>query len=101
MGRSGLASCADGTYGLFGGGSVSGNTIDYITIATPGNATDFGDLTVSREDIAACSNGFRGLFSPDGNIDSVDYVTIANPGNATVFGDLSYGRFAQGACSGD
>ena len=24
------------------------NTIDYITIASTGNATDFGDLTVAR-----------------------------------------------------
>ena len=33
--------------GLFGGGAVTGyanvNTIDYVTIASTGNATDFGD----------------------------------------------------------
>ena len=49
-----------GDRGLFGGGYtytnwVEVNTIDYITIATPGNATDFGDLTQSRQYLAATS----------------------------------------------
>ena len=52
-----------GPRGVFGGGSTgvgsdtSVNTIDYITIATTGNATDFGDLTVSRNFLAAVSGG--------------------------------------------
>jgi len=34
--------------GLFGGTwiSASSNVIDYVTIASTGNATDFGDLTI-------------------------------------------------------
>ena len=46
-----------GAYGVFGSGYAPGavNTIDYITIATPGNATDFGDLTVSRYGVSATS----------------------------------------------
>lgn len=49
--------------GVFGGGVVSSasNVIDYITIASAGNATDFGDLTVSRYALAACSNSHGGL----------------------------------------
>lgn len=35
--------------------------IDYITIPTAGNAADFGDLTVSRTRVAACSNSHGGL----------------------------------------
>jgi hypothetical protein len=53
-----MGACSDGTYGLFGGGftgTVLENTIDYVAIATPGNATDFGDLTVARNNPAACS----------------------------------------------
>ena len=36
------------------------NTIDYITTATTGNATDFGDRTVSKYGLAGCdtSRGF-------------------------------------------
>ena len=43
-----------GSRGVFGGGSGL-NTIDYIPISTPGNATDFGDLTQSRYALAATS----------------------------------------------
>ena len=42
---------ADGTYGVFGGGSNSNNVtnvIDRITIQSAGNATDHGDLTAAR-----------------------------------------------------
>ena len=41
---------ADGTYGVFAGGTTGSNVnvIEYITIASPSNATDFGDLTTSR-----------------------------------------------------
>ena len=44
--------------GIFGGGNVSGtnsNVIDRFSIPTAGNASDFGDLTVARTDISACS----------------------------------------------
>ena len=42
-----------GDIGLFAGGGT--NVIQYITIASTSNATDFGDLTVSRNYIAACA----------------------------------------------
>ena len=53
------------TRGVFGGGSPGGNgtnVIDYITIATPGNTTDFGDLTVARGQLGACASLTRGIF---------------------------------------
>ena len=42
------------------GGSVV-NTLEYVEIATTGNATDFGDSTVARTATAAVSNGHGGL----------------------------------------
>ena len=33
------------TRGLFGGSYPNNNTIDYITVASAGNATDFGNLS--------------------------------------------------------
>ena len=61
--RNKLAGCSSGINerGVFGGGNVGGatpynNTIDYITINTLGNAADFGDLTLGRDGVAACSN---------------------------------------------
>ena len=48
---------SDGSRGVFGGGNDGNdvNTIEYITIATPGNATDFGDMTQGRDDLVATS----------------------------------------------
>jgi hypothetical protein len=89
------------TRGLFMGGNNSSNTgflnfIEYLTIATTGDNTDFGDLTVSRGDQSAavtsktravCCGGYTGTRS---NV--MDYVEIASTGNATDFGDLTTGE---------
>ena len=36
-------------------GSADVNTIDYITIATTGNAVDFGDISAASRILTACS----------------------------------------------
>ena len=103
--RAGLGATSDGSRGVFGGGAnpANVNTIDYITIAIPGNATDFGDLTVTGWRNSATSDGSRGVFGSVyfGNPNTIDYITIATPGNATDFGDLSQGRYYPAAASGD
>jgi hypothetical protein len=88
--------------GLFGGGfgASSTNIIDFINIPSAGNATDFGDLTVARQNLAACSSSTRGVFgggNTSGN--TIDYVTITSAGNALDFGDLSSNPARLGACS--
>lgn len=96
--RNSPAGCASTTRGLFAGGFgfvgdfVYYNVIDYVTISTTGNATDFGDLTQGRNGLSALSSNTRGVFC-GGNtnierINVMDYVTIASTGNATDFGDL-------------
>jgi hypothetical protein len=97
--------------GLFAGGVTTPeamvNVIDYITIASTGNATDFGDLTVSRRGAGGCSSSTRGVFGGGDNLDNyalglnvIDYVTIATTGNATDFGDLTVARWGvAGAAS--
>jgi len=98
--RRGLAACSSSTRGVFGAGftptptSTRLNTIDYITIATTGNATDFGDLTIARQNPAACSSSTRGVFGggytpTPALLDTLDYITIATTGNAIDFGDLT------------
>jgi hypothetical protein len=95
-----LAGCSSPTRGLFGGGTSSSNLdnsineIDYVTIASTGNATDFGNLTTSHRELASCSSTTRGLFaggrlSPGPNTNVIGYVTIASTGNASSFGTLS------------
>jgi hypothetical protein len=105
--------------GIFAGGqTVAPNTaangtniIDYITIASLGNAIDFGDLTQGTTD------GKRILMSPGcsptrcvwpGGTDAggtqdatMEYVQIASTGNAINFGECadSVGRYGPGGCS--
>jgi len=53
-----------GDRGVFAGGwSPTTNTIDYVTISTPGNATDFGNLTSGRSNFTGLSNSVRGVFA--------------------------------------
>jgi hypothetical protein len=58
-----MAGTSSSTRGIFGGGNTGSysNVIQYITFATPGNSVDFGDLTVARDGLAACSNDHGGL----------------------------------------
>ena len=42
-------------------GSQSANTIQYVTIATTGNAQDFGDIITTRIFGGAVSNAHGGL----------------------------------------
>ena len=55
------------------------NTIQLVTIASTGNATDFGDHTDSRRSFGACNNSTRAVWG--GNIVKLDnalsFVTIA------------------------
>jgi hypothetical protein len=80
--------------GVFGGGRASDgslvNNIEYINIATTGNAKDFGDLTVARRRVTAASSSTRGVFAGGYNPDkdNIDYVTISSTGNAFDFGNL-------------
>ena len=90
---------SDSIRGLFFGGytgsAPSEKTIDYITIASKGNASVFGDLTRETESGSACASPtraiqFGGRSQPANNefID-IQYVTIQTLGNALDFGDLT------------
>jgi hypothetical protein len=90
----------EGDTGIFGGGYTGSyvNTIDKVTISSPSNATDFGDLTLSRRDLSSTSNGtsdtgiFGGGYDGSTIVNTIDQVTISSPSNATDFGDLTLGR---------
>jgi hypothetical protein len=105
---------SNATRGILGGGitavapSTPLNTIDFITIASTGNAQDFGDLsrTNSRDCASACSST-RGVFtggdpnaSPYPKSNEIDFLTIPTTGNSQDFGDLANaGRNAFSGCS--
>ena len=86
-----------GARGLFGGGESPSivDTIDFITISTAGNATDFGNLSQSRRNFGGGADRTRGLFMggyTPSHVDTVDFVTIASTGNAADFGNLTQSR---------
>jgi len=94
----GASGVSNSSRGVFGGGgtayNVANNTLEYVTISTTGNATDFGDRTVSSSFTGSASDGTYGLFAGGySTTDVIDYITIATTGNATDFGNLTHGRW--------
>ena len=96
-GSKGTASNA--TRAIFFGEDKSGDTItnviEFVTIATTGNATDFGDATSAKVRAAAMFSSTRGVFSggdPGSSphrVDTIDFIEIMTLGNALDFGDPS------------
>ena len=82
--------------GLFAGGRTQVNTIEYITIASAGNATDFGDLTIKRDYPTGAGSPVRGLWfggAEPGFRTVIDYAVFSSKGGASDFGDMSIAVF--------
>jgi len=102
-------SLSNSTRGIWAGGSAGAgagvlqNIIDYITIASTGNAVDYGDLTIARDGPQGVSSPVRGVFgggyAAPAHINVIDYITISTLGNATDFGDLVVTVRSCGGCS--
>ena len=102
------AGTSSNTRAVFAGGAdgpAAGdmkNVIEYVTIATLGNAQDFGDLTGANENIRGTSNKVRGVFAggyQPSFTNTMQYITISTTGNAKDFGDLVSAISQQGMCS--
>ena len=113
------AGASSSTRGVMIGGSTPGagtapggniNIIEYVTLATTSNATDFGDLTTLFRYGAGISNQTRGLAAgayqgggAGGTLNVIQYITIATTGNTQDFGDMvcnsGNGVQGMGACS--
>ena len=80
-----------GNYAPGGDSHSNFNTIEFITIASTGNAQDFGDLTTTASNCASSSNSVRAIrLGKWPTNDMIDFVTIATLGNAVDFGDLTH-----------
>ena len=106
--RYAMAGVSSRVRGLFGGGRTDPSPtarfdiIDEITIASTGNATDYGDLDTQQVSPTGFSNSTRGVFAGGynpTNTDKIQYVTIAVKENAIDFGNLTSARFGAGAVS--
>ena len=78
------------------------NFIDFVTIASSSNATDFGDQTAEKGYHTGLSNETRGIIAGGyndsvGKINVIEYITIATAGNAQDFGDLTAARMQLAA----
>ena len=97
--KAGLAAFSSSTRGVIGGGAIYGpdapaytpyDTIEYVTIASTGNAQDFGNLTGVNNYLSGTTNSTRGIFNQGSSptyLNTIQYVTIASTGDAQDFGD--------------
>lgn len=112
--RYSMGGLSDGTYGVFGGGvrqalfnspRYTQDTIEYITIATTGNAEDFGNLSGNNALLGSCANDTYGLFAGGEStwggtqLNKIERIAVAFPGNSSDFGDLSSALTGVAGCS--
>tara|TARA_B100002019_G_C21157169_1_gene541326 strand:- start:23 stop:997 length:975 start_codon:yes stop_codon:yes gene_type:complete len=110
------AAMSSSTRGVFAGGSKPGagggnqNLLEFITIATTGNAVDFGGVSTLFRYGGGISNQTRGLIAgayqgggASGTLNTIQFITIASLGNTADFGDIiansNNGIFGAGTCS--
>lgn len=105
-GGGGLAAFASETRKFQVGGSYTDDTIDFYVFQTAGQATDFGDRTITGDTPQGVANATRGVMTGGwrghccGTNTSVDYITMDTAGNATNFGS-SYSTRQCGATGND
>ena len=100
-----IGNLGNATRGMLQGGVNPGHgdadmgvDMNYVTIASQGNADKFGECSVTHYASAGTfSSPTRGVISGGGNpgINTTEYVTIATTGNSQDFGDL-IGNGGQG-----
>ena len=109
---------SDNTRGVIGGyytapSNTHSNVINFVTIATTGDATDFGDMvTGTGHGGSGCSDKTRGVIfgqytnSPfqsaplnsdsQGAVNLIQMITVQTTGNAVEFGDLTADAASNG-----
>ena len=90
---------------IHGGRDVNNNhinSIQYITIATTGNSSDFGDTAVAASQQMGGSSPTRGVVAAGANpsaTNAMEFVNIMSFGDAVDFGDCTARDETLGACS--
>ena len=115
--RNALVGVCSPTRAIFAGGTdgtspspAYSTRIDFVTINSTGNASDFGDLTGNSGYMATCQDKTKAFFiggavPGGGNASKIntttDFITIATTGNAQDFGNLTQAtRVAASATDG-
>jgi len=87
------------TRGIIAGGlrvsspdTASYDNIEFVTITSTGNTTDFGDLNYDKYEGGAGASATRGLimagYGPN-YTSRIEFITMATTGNSVHFGDLT------------
>ena len=102
LARSYPAGASNTTRGIIAAGSVAPapgsqtKSIEFVTMASTGDASEFGDLTLARTYMsgAGCQSTTRGIFAGGHpmNTNLIDFVLFSAGGTATDFGDLTLAR---------
>ena len=71
--------------------SNNSNRIDFITIASTGNANDFGDLYFGTRECGGCASPTRGIIKggTPSHSNVIQYITISTTGDSSDFGDTT------------
>jgi len=71
--------------------SNNSNRIDFITIASTGDANDFGDLYFGTRESGGCNSPTRGIVKGGTPTHSnvIQFITISTTGNSSDFGDTT------------
>ena len=91
-----------GARGIVMGGNPGTNQIDFLTISTAGDATDFGDLITASSLGASGGSRTRGIcvIGTPNHSDKLEFITIASTGDATDFGDQSHSNHKRNISNG-
>ena len=72
------------------------DVIEFITISTLGNGTDFGNTTYNATQMSnGISSRTRGIFAGGyaaSRVNTITYITMSSSGDAIDFGDMTQGR---------
>ena len=79
------------------------NTIDMVTIASTGNATNFSDSAYQKGQGASCASATRGVTGAGVNagvtLNTIDFFTMSSQADGLDFGDISITSRGLAACS--
>jgi len=91
------------TRAIFAGGASS-NVIQFVSVDTAGNTTDFGNLAANTDNLASVTSRTRYIGAggdASGNSNVIQYVEFATTGNSSDFGNLTVARaYLEGGSNG-
>ena len=109
IGRHTAGSCSSPTRGFVAGGNTPGdnreNSIDVWTMASKGNAVEFGQLISERaEDPGTASNHIKGIIcggydNSNSRLKSIETLLLSTQGVNIDFGNLTKVNIGAGAAS--